>query len=158
MKNKFTWIIVAFIGGVLIGCAIIWICCCGCCKKSCEKGHCKVCQLDSLTTKLTRIDTITANTYYRIYHSNPDIIDTLKGFSINLEQFHAMCLILKADTSGSVHGFRIYMGADSIISNRVMMVVGIGTPDHTGTIYSTPATGSGPCPYLCDTGSPIIKD
>jgi hypothetical protein len=157
MKNKFTWIIVAFIVGVLIGCAIIWMCCCGCCKTSCKAEHCKVCELDSLSAKSTLIDTIAANTYYHTYHSNPDIIDTLKGFTINLEQFHAMCMILNADTTGSVHGFRIYMGADSIPANKVMMVVGTGSPDKTAQIYLTSAAASGPCPFICDTQSPITK-
>lgn len=158
MKSKLPLLIVTFVVGILIGCSIIWLCCGSCNKSSCKAGNCKVCQLDSLTSQLTLINTKTAHAYYKLYHSRPDSIETLKGFTINLAQFHAMCMIMNADTSGTLHGFRIYMGADSIPSNRVMMVVGTGSPDKYGTIYSTSAENSGPCPLICDSDSPIISD
>jgi hypothetical protein len=154
MKNKFTWIVLAFLIGVLIGGAIIWLCCGCCCKKQCNE-HCQVAKPFSLKTAPKLIDTIAANAHYHTYLLAPVSVDTLKAFTINLEQYYAMGLILNADTS--VHGFRIYMGADSIPSNQIMMVVGTGSPDKTGTIYSTTAAGSGPCPFICDKPSPIIK-
>jgi hypothetical protein len=159
MKKNLTWIIVAFLAGILIGCAILWFCCCGCgnksCEKSCDKRQCNVCDLDSLTPAPILIDTITAKNYFQTYLLAPEGHDTINGFTINLEQFRAMCMILNADTTASVHGFRIYLGADSIPGNRVYMVVGIGSPDKVGTIYKTSAVNSGLCPIVCDSSSPI---
>ncbi len=155
MKNKFTWIIVTFLLGIIIGGTIVWLCCCCCCKKSCDQ-HCQMLKKPlSLKTEPKLIDVPTANNYFHTYLLAPVSVDTLKAFTINLEQFYAMELILNTDTS--VHGFRIYMGADSIPTNQVMMVVGTGSPDKPGTIYSTKPAGSGPCPLMCDKGSPITK-
>ncbi|MEI6900612.1 MAG: hypothetical protein WCL00_12100 [Bacteroidota bacterium] len=158
MKNKVPFMIVTFVVGILFGCLIFWFCSSGCQGKSCKTEHCKICQLESMPVQPTHIDTTKAQAYYHLYHSNPDSIGVLKGFTINLEQFRAMCMILQNDTTGSVHGFRIYMGADSILTNKVLIVVGSGSPDKSGDIYSTSAAGAGPCPIVCDSDSPITRD
>lgn len=154
MKNKFTWIVLTFLIGFLIGGCIVWLCIGGCCKKKCDQTG-EAIQLRSLQRDSKLIDTIAANNYFHTYLLAPLSVDTLKAFAINLEQFYTMGLILNSDSS--VHGFRIYMGADSIPSNPVMMVVGTGSPDKIGTIYLTTSIGSGPCPYFCDKSSPITR-
>lgn len=154
MKNKFTWMVLPFLIGLLIGGGIVWLCYCGCCKKQCGR-QCQGAKPASMQKDLKLIDASTANNYFHTYLLSPVSVDTLKAFAVNLEQYYTMGLILNADTS--VHGFRIYMGADSIPSNPVMMVVGTGSPDKTGKIYRTSAIGSGPCPYFCDKSSPITK-
>ena len=155
MKKEFIWIIAAFIIGILIGGAIVWKCGSGCCKTSCSDKECIIIKPSPYGKNTATIDTIAANSYYHAYLGAPVSIDTLKAFTINLEQFYAMGKILNADST--VHGFRIYMGADGSPAKPVMMVVGTGSPDKTGSIYLTSAIGSGPCPIICDVSSPIIK-
>ncbi|MCX6303992.1 MAG: hypothetical protein NT040_03400 [Bacteroidetes bacterium] len=94
-----------------------------------------------------------ANTYFHTYMNHPDSAIPFKAFSINLEQFNAMKLIANGDTS--VHGFRVYMGMDSL--TPVRMVVGTGSPDKVRLIYMTEESGSAPCPWLCDVTSPIMN-
>jgi hypothetical protein len=154
MKNKFTWMVLTFLIGALIGGALVWFCYCGCCQKKCDH----MCQYATTQTSKDApklIDVKVANKYFRTYMLKPVSVDTLKAFTINLEQFQAMGRILSEDAS--VHGFRIYMGADSIPSNQVMMVVGTGSPDKTSSIYKTSSADSGPCPFICDVNSPITK-
>jgi hypothetical protein len=153
MKNKFAPMLIAFLVGAIIGAGIIWLCCCGCCQKSCEK-QCQVVKPRSLLDEPKLIDVAAARTSIQTYRQAPVSVDTLKGFAINLEQYYAMGLILNADTT--VHGFRIYMAADSIPSNLVMIVVGTGSPDKTSSAYSTKSSGSGPCPFICDSSSPFF--
>jgi len=154
MKNKFSMWVLPFLIGVLIGGALVWLCYCCCCKMQCSRQD-KTVQMDSLLVAPQLIDTITANNYFKTYMLSPVGVDTLKAFTINLQQYNAMGLILKAIPSA--HGFRIYMGAQGTPTNRILMVVGTGSPDKTGTIYATSATGTGPCPIVCDNTSPILK-
>jgi hypothetical protein len=154
MKNKFTWMGLTFLIGLIIGAVIVWLCYCGCGKRQCDH-QCKVVETDSLQSGMNKIDTTAANNYFKTYLLSPMSVDTLKAFTVTLEQYNAMTLIL--NNHSTAQGFRIYMGADSIPSNRVMMVVGFGSPEYSGDIYSTSAAGSGPCPIVCDQSSPIIK-
>ena len=156
MKNNFAKMILLFLGGLLIGGAIVWLCFCGCCKKQCNQPH-NVVNSDNFPIPPSLIDTTTAKIYFHNYMNSPVGVDTLKAIVVNLQQYYAMGLILNADTT--VSGFRIYMGAtDSTNTNPVMMVVGFGSPDHTETIYTTSADNAGTCPYICDVDSPIIND
>ncbi len=151
MKKELIWVILAFIAGLLIGALVIckcWCCCSDGCKTEVFSDPIKAFTVPSLITEGE------ANTQFHKYMENPDTIGVLKGFTINMAQYNAMGQILSADTT--VNGFRIYMGADSL-ANRLMMVVGTGSPDKTSTIYETEAAESGPCPYVCDDASPIIK-
>jgi hypothetical protein len=150
MKNKTTMLLLPFVAGAIIGAAIVWMLGNCCCKTSCST------QDDNLTTDTTRIRQIKvgiANKYFKNYLEHFDRVDTFKAFSITPDQFTAMKMIAKGDTS--VHGFRIYMGMiDSL--TPVRMVVGTGSPDKVNAIYTTNALGAGPCPWVCDKASPIM--
>jgi hypothetical protein len=155
MKNNSTKMILLFLAGLIIGAAIVWLCFGGCCKKHCDH-QCQVVKPRMMKMEPVKIDTIVAKNYFHNYLFSPVSVDTLKALAINLEQYHAMSLILNADST--VTGFRIYMGAtDSTNTNQIMMVVGFGTPDHSDAVYSTSKTGSGTCPFICDGSSPITR-
>ena len=143
-------LLLTFVAGAIIGAAIVWMLCNCCCKTSCstQQDNAK-----SDTTGIRQISVETANSYFRAYMNNPVSVDTVKAFSINAEQFSAMKLIAQSDST--VHGFRIYMGMDSLAAVRI--VVGTGSPDRTKTIYVTTDFGSGLCPYICDKSTPITK-
>jgi hypothetical protein len=156
MKNNFTKMIFLFLAGLLVGGAIVWLCFCGCCNKHCDH-KCLVVKPPLMKNDPVSIDTVTAKNYFHNYMLSPVSVDTLKALVVNLEQYHAMSLILNADPK--VMGFRIYMGAtDTTGTTPVMMVVGFGTPDHTETIYTTSADDSGTCPFICDVDSPITNE
>jgi len=74
-----------------------------------------------------------------------------------MAQYDAMNFILKNETKNSVHGFRFYLGNKKEGAEPIIIVVGTGSPDKTHPIVVTPGPGSGPCPYVCDNGSPITK-
>jgi hypothetical protein len=145
--------ILPFLTGAIIGAVIVWTCYSCCCKKQCDQ-ECRMVRMPSLKSEPVLIDTTSAKNYFHTYLLAPVSVDKLKAFTVNLEQFYAMGQILNTDST--VHGFRIYLGADSIPSNQVMMVVGTGSPDKSATIYKTSFSGSGPCPYFCDVSSPIM--
>ncbi len=155
MKNKPFLLAFTFIAGAIIGAAIFWMICNYCCHKtSCQKSCCeKHCAMVPDTSGIRQIDVPTANGYFRAYLKAPKGVDTLKAFTINLEQFNAMKVIAREDTS--VHGFRIYMGLD--IKTPIRMVVGTGSPDKTKKIIVTSDVNSGACPDICDKSSPIMQ-
>ncbi|MEI7661389.1 MAG: hypothetical protein WCK34_04295 [Bacteroidota bacterium] len=152
MKNKFTMLLAAFVAGAVIGVLIFWLLCCNCSKHSCCQ---KQCCMAPDTSGIHVITAKTANNLFKAYLASSSVIgaDTLKAFTVNLQQFNAMKLIAKHDSS--VHGFRIYMGMDSLTS--VMMVVGTGSPDKTDYIIQTTDAASGPCPHVCDETSPVVE-
>lgn len=150
MKNNMPVLASTFAAGIIIGAAIAWMVI----KDTSappvivQKGP-----ITADTAGIRLISASTANLYFKAYLSNFISIDTLKGFTINAQQYNSMKRIEKADTS--VTGFRIYLGMDN--QTPVRMVVGTGSPDHDAVIYATDAPGSGPCPTNCDTESPITK-
>ena len=151
MKDISPKMILIFLVGLLIGGALVWFFFFGCCKKQC--GH--YCQGEKIPQPST-IDTITANNYFNNYMLSPDGADTIKALAVNLAQYNAMSLILNSDNT--VKGFRIYYGAtDTTGSNRIMMVVGFGSPDHASAIYATDSEEAGLCPFICDEDSPIVQ-
>ncbi|MEI7897489.1 MAG: hypothetical protein WCJ26_10675 [bacterium] len=151
MNNKFTMLLLAFFAGAVIGAAIIWMLCnCSCCQKSSQTPPVPP---EPPDFPAHTISVQQANTYFHTYLNTPVSVDTLKAFTINSQQFDAMKAIAAMDTT--VHGFRIYMGMDSL--TPVRMVVGTGTPDHTDNIYVTSDVDSGPCPWVCDDTSPISQ-
>ncbi len=151
MKNKIPMLILTFVIGAVIGAAIVWM------LFNCSSQNSRCGTTGSPVADTTGIQLISpkiANNYFKTYLTNFERVDTLKGFSINAEQFNAMKIIAKADSS--VHGFRIYMGMkDSLTSVR--MVVGTGSPDKTKSIYVTSDYNSGPCPHICDNTSDITS-
>lgn len=79
----------------------------------------------------------------------------LRGTAVSIEQLEAMNKIFA--TNPSFSGFRIYNGLTTGNQSK-MIVVGIDKQgkDATGkTMYSTGADGSGPCPTVCDSDSPL---
>jgi hypothetical protein len=149
MNQKFIYPLLYILAGMVLGAVIAWMVINCCCRKECPA---KTPENDTpVTLGLQQIDTVTANNYFRSYMNSP-YVDTLWGFTINSKQFSAMKLIAAGDTS--VHGFRIYLGHDSL--GPVRIVVGTGSPDKIGTIYVTTDEASGPCPDMCDDESPII--
>jgi hypothetical protein len=149
MKNRTTLLLLTFAAGVIIGAVIVWMLCNCCCKTSCCSNQAT---FIGDPAGLKKISVTKANSFFKTYIKNPLSVDTLKAFTINAEQFNAMTMIVKADST--VHGFRIYMGADSL--TPVRMVVGTGSPDKTNLIYATSDLNSGPCPHVCDKSSPIM--
>jgi hypothetical protein len=147
MKNKTTMFLLALFIGAIIGAAICWMLCNCCCQSQCTS----ITDSPGDTTAIHQVSVTTANTYFRTYFNNPVSVDSLKAFSINNDQFTAMKLIAASDST--VHGFRIYMGMDSLTPVRI--VVGTGSPDKTNMIYITNDLNSGPCPWACDSQSPI---
>jgi hypothetical protein len=155
MKNKFAWLILGIVIGILVSIAACWFWCCGTyCGKSCNVKCQKVCMTPMDGVKQITIDT--ASAYFNCYMKDPDTVGVFKGFTLNLEMLNAMNLIAAADTN--VKGFRIYMG---VFGDPTDVGIVVGTDDagndNSSNIYTTPGTGVGPCPDVCDDESPITK-
>lgn len=169
-KNVFR-MIGMFLVGAVIGGVITCLICCNCndsCKKTCKetcKETCKKSCKDSTvvvqSTKLLLpvsgpllISVDSANAYFKCYKKNPLSLDPLVAFSVNLQQLQAMQTLLAHDST--LAGFRIYMGVvgDPTDVNMVVATDGTGK-DKPSEIYLT--SRSGPCPIMCDKGSPITK-
>jgi hypothetical protein len=158
MKNMKTLrMILLFLGGIIIGCGIMWLVCCNCmtCGNSCCGGQ----NLED-TLKLPPVSKISldsAKASFRCYMKAPVNADTLRAFSVNLEQYHAMMLLLKDNPR--LKGFRMYMG---VIGDPVDVLLVTGTDDNgadvCSTIFTTDRSSAGPCPKICDKESPIIQD
>jgi hypothetical protein len=75
--------------------------------------------------------------------------DTLKGFTIDLQQFDAMnCLLVK---NSQLAGFRVYFGIDAAGANTTMVVGMDNTGNDVRTMfYNVSQRFSGPCPPICD--------
>jgi hypothetical protein len=151
MKNRTTLLILTFAAGAIIGAAIVWMLCICCCKTSCCSHQTS---FIGDTTGIRKISVPTANSFFKNYLESPTSVDTLIAFTINAEQYNSMVMIAKSDPT--VHGFRIYMGIDSV-KTPVMMVVGTGSGDKGNPVYGTSSLNSGPCPRVCDRTSPIVK-
>jgi len=82
--------------------------------------------------------------------------NALKAIAIDKDQYNAMVTLLTS-TPG-LAGFRVYSGED-FSHGKVAIVVGMtstGTDITTaGQIYLTNIKNAGPCPTLCDSGSPL---
>jgi hypothetical protein len=156
MKNKFAWLVLGIVIGILVSIAACWFWCC--CDKSCERSCREKCTVICLKQMdaVKMIPADTARAYFNCYMQHPDTVGVFKGFNLNLEVLNAMNLIAAADTN--IKGFRIYMGVfgDPTDVGIVVGVNGSGD-DNTSTIYTTPGTGVGPCPDVCDDESPVIK-
>jgi hypothetical protein len=100
-----------------------------------------------------------AHGYFTNYMSGATAMNqVIKGFTVDKAQLDAMNSISAANPG--LTSFRIYFGRDSR-ANKVGIVVGVddaGRDAVNGTIYSTEAPKSSPCPPICDTSSPIILD
>jgi hypothetical protein len=150
MKSKTTMLLLTFFAGALIGAGVFWLSCNYCCKTSCCPGKCEI-PID--TAGIDKISLETASAYYQNYIQDPVKVDTLKAITISEDEFKAMKLIAMRDST--VRGFRIYMGKiDSVTYSRIM--VGTGTFDILGNIYSTSAKVSRVCPPICDIYRPFF--
>ena len=80
----------------------------------------------------------------------------MKGFTIDKAELNAMNIILGADPSAA--GFRFYFGTDAS-GTGVAIICGTDAKgsDITGSIYSAVSNNIGPCPTVCDAGSPIAN-
>jgi hypothetical protein len=155
MKNKYTWLILGFVIGIIVCVAVCWFYCCNdSCKTACKEKCAHSCKMDSCGVKTISVDTAAA--YFQCYMKDPDTVGVFKAYNINLEQLRAMNMIAMNDST--VAGFRIYPGVfgDPTDVTVVVGVTGSGT-DNTTTIYTTSATGTGPCPTVCDGTSPITN-
>jgi len=165
-KNLF-WMIGMFLVGAVIGVVITCLICCNCndsCKKSCKESCKKSCKEDIVLVQSAKdllpvsgpllISVDSANAYFKCYMKTPLSIDSLKAFSVNLQQLTAMQTLLAHDST--LAGFRIYMGivGDPTDVNMVVATDGTGN-DKASEIYLT--SRSGPCPIMCDKGGPITK-
>ena len=165
-KNVF-WMVGMLLIGAIIGGVIVCLICCNCnesCKKSC-KGTCKKsCKENTILVQSAKallpksgpllISIDSANAYFKCYKKTPLNIDQLVAFSVNLQQLEAMQTLLAHDST--LAGFRIYMGivGDPTNVNMVVATDKAGN-DNASEIYLTDRAG--PCPDLCDKGSPITK-
>lgn len=161
MKNKYTWLILGFVIGIVVSIAVCWFYCCddfcnGCCKMA-GKEKCQTVQvIDQPDFAPITISVDTAAAYFHCYMENPDTIGVFVAYNINLSQLNAMNLLRNSDST--LTGFRIYPGVFGDPTN-VTIVVGVdgAGDDNTSTIYTTGAAGTGPCPTVCDAESPITN-
>ena len=140
MQKKSFWLPLSTgILGILIGAIAMWV-------------IIRISQGQYLTIKSCS-PTITAtqvHDYMKAFASNDarPFNDTLKGFTVDLQQYYAMqCLLSK---NSSLKGFRIIFGDDKI--NKFMTIIdGVdssGRDDKTLFYNVLPGT-SGPCPPIC---------
>ena len=90
--------------------------------------------------------------------SAPVPVTAVKGVYLDRNQLNAMNRLVQENPA--VKGFRVYFGKDA--NNQLTGIV-LGTDDNqhdltTNSIYKTDSAGTGPCPPICDTASPIVKD
>lgn len=104
------------------------------------------------------IDARTANTYFKNYYSSASEVNgVIKGFTVDMDQLHAMNQI--ASQPGDYSGFRVYFGIDAN-NQPIGMVLGIdgrGNEISTG-IMQTNAGVLASCPIACDEASVITQE
>ena len=107
----------------------------------------------------SKISVQDANDMFKRYYSTATSTDArFKGFAINRDEFQAIKTLFSQDES--LDACRVYLGKDKN-NNDVRMVVGVGNRGSditSGGIYKTLASGSSPCPTICDNASPITMD
>ncbi len=108
---------------------------------------------------VTQVDTTVAKASFSRYYSSAEVSPmAFKGFYIDTTQINALVDLRKL--SSRLPGFRIYMGKN--VSNAyVGIIVGVnsnGLDQVTGPIYLTNSPQTGPCPFVCDVASPIIRN
>jgi hypothetical protein len=148
MKNT-TTIIGILVAGMIIGAVIVWGAF-GFCTEDCTGTT----QIKIDTTLVKHVSLNDARKLFQGYFRTPDNIDSIRGFTISIDQFNAMLAISQQDNR--LLGFRIYLGKDSI-DNKVRIIVGYGSPEHYDNIYMSSEDNSGPCPWVCDDASEITK-
>jgi len=150
MKNKASSLLSVFFAGLVVGAAVLWLIFSYLSRPE-WFGTGNVPPID--TAGVVKADIAGANAVFQNYYANPDTVMAIKCFSLGKPQVNALRLI--AEKHPDVHGFRIYYGIKD--QRRVWILVGTGSPELTDEIYVTDDVGSGPCPDLCDTESPITK-
>lgn len=114
-----------------------------CCTGLCSTGLPPV-------KKITTKEAVAAVTCYR---KNPISVQNIKGFTVNLQQLHAMNKLYMENNK--LTGFRLYFG---IVGDPVDVTIVCGVTDNNDmeeTDYVTTRTSSGPCPVYCDKDSEL---
>jgi hypothetical protein len=145
MKNKkFLWTALPFLAGTIFGISLLGL--------LSFTGHSKS---PGPEPAIARISVTDAHTCFQNYYKNASPYSSkMKGFTIDKAELTAMNAILGVAPSAA--GFRIYFGTDAS-GTGLAIICGIDAngSDMTGSIYSAPTSNVGPCPTLCDAGSPI---
>ena len=146
-KNKFVLISVTFILGAVFGISLIAV-----------LSFVNSDNPPSPNPVITQITLSEANHYFLNYYTKADSIkDKFKGFYVDRVQLEAMNTL---SVDQNLVGFRLYMGKGNS-AEKISIIVGITntfSDAANGKIYRTESKSSGPCPFLCDVGSPITQE
>lgn len=166
MKNKYTWLILGIVIGIVVSVAACWIWCCSC-KSSCERTCVHMVISDS-------VKEISADSARLLLHSDVVPTDTapattrtmslattttttpcpaLKAFMVNRQVLSAMNSLA---TNPLATSFRVYVAySGTTVTSTVVIGVNSSGRDIPSPTYTVSSTGVGPCPDVCDTGSPL---
>lgn len=147
-RFRITLPLITFIAGIVVGLGILGV--------SSIQGSSP--QSD-LPRGVTPVSTSVANSAFRLYYSSAQVpTEKFKGFYFDTTQLNAVNYLHKIYKS--VPGFRLYLAKDATSGKFGSIIVGVdnaGKDAVSGAIYMTTVTNPGPCPYVCDEASPIIK-
>jgi hypothetical protein len=146
-KNQITLMALTFISGIVLGVSAIGL-----------FSFTNAENPSAPAAVVTKINVTEANTLFKNYYqSTAPTTNIFKGFALTKEELTALNSLLTENSS--LVGFRIYMGK-SVTLSTVGIVVGVNSAgkDVTTSIYQSPAVGSGPCPTICDSSSPITTN
>jgi hypothetical protein len=140
-KNRFTFILLAFIAGAAFGISVLAV-----------LSFVSPVKSPSPAPAISPINSVQAKALVARYKGT--MKDKVIAFRIDKDELDAITNI-----QGRFHGtteFRIYMGIDG--RDTVGIVVGLdaaGRDDTIPGIFRTTSQHSGPCPPVCDVSSPI---
>jgi len=112
-------------------------------------------QLPGSDPVITRISVTDAHTYFQNYfRTAATVTSKMKGFAVDKAELTVMNSILQATPSAA--GFRFYYGTDAT-GTGLLIICGVDAngSDMTGNVFSATTNRIGPCPPVCDAGSPI---
>lgn len=101
-----------------------------------------------------------ARTLFNAYYNAAQTITAKpRGYTIDREQLDVLKDLANQYSSTNIPRFRIYMGRDAqgVMKSIVLGVDASGHDFTTGSIWRTDSPVSGPCPFLCDDNSSIIR-
>jgi hypothetical protein len=145
MKNKkILWTALPFLAGAIFGISLLGLL--SFTGQSTSPGPNSV---------IAKVSVDVAHAYAQKYLKNATPYTLkMKGFTVDLAELTIMNSILAADPSAE--GFRFYFGTDAS-GTGLLIICGVDAKgsDMTGTIFSATTNNVGPCPPVCDAGSPI---